>query len=115
MNVILPENRSKQDRLVKILVEIVLNKPLLRGTKIILDGEQEWIEFKYELLPSLCFYCGLIGNQEKSCEKKVEDSQNDQVREKQYGTWLRASTARGVKSLELLAREEAGNKGNRVK
>lgn len=70
LNVILPENGSKQGRVIKILVEVELNKPLLRGTKINIDGEQEWIDFKYELLPSFCFYCGLIGHQEKSCEKR---------------------------------------------
>lgn len=65
LNVILPENGSKQGRLLKILVEVELNRPLLMGTRVNLEGEKEWADFKYELLPNFCFYCGLIGHQKK--------------------------------------------------
>lgn len=65
LNVILPENGSKQGSLLKIFVEINLNKPLLRGTKINLDGKIEWVDFKYELLPSFCLYCGRIDIRKK--------------------------------------------------
>lgn len=38
-NVIIPENGSKNGRMLKLLVEVELDKPLLRGTKIELENE----------------------------------------------------------------------------
>lgn len=45
-----------------MLVEVKLDIPLLRGTKLKLDQEVLWVEFKYEQLAFFCFYCGLIGH-----------------------------------------------------
>lgn len=72
LNVIIPENGSKEGKVLKILVEVELDKPLLRGTKIKLGEEHEWAAFKYKNLPSFCFYSGRIGH-----IKKVV-----------YGNWL---------------------------
>lgn len=102
LNVILSENGSKLGSLIKILVEVELKNPLLRGTKLNLEGEQ------------FCFYCGCIGHQENSCEVKVEDSQYDRVCEGQYGIWLRASSARGVNGSGLMTRAGEGNQENRL-
>lgn len=46
----------------KLLVEIDLNKALLRGSKIKLDDEMIWVEFRYEQLPQFYFYCGKLGH-----------------------------------------------------
>lgn len=45
----------------------------------------EWVDFTYEHLPGFCFYYGMVGLQEKSCAKKMVDSQCEQVSEGQYG------------------------------
>lgn len=58
----------------KLLVEVDLDKPLLRGTKIKLDHELLWVDFKYEQLSRFCFYCEKFGHQEKNCVTKVKDS-----------------------------------------
>lgn len=76
-------------RLLKLLVELELDKTLLRGTMLKLEGEMVWEDFRYELLPTFCFYCGIIGHSEKGCEHKLEDSKNSQVCEGQFGDWLR--------------------------
>lgn len=94
-NVIIPENGSKDGRYAKLLVEIDLNKPLIRGTRLRCNGEMCWISFKYEQLPYFCFYCGKIGHGERICEKKKEDSQKSCLTENQFGEWLRGQTGRG--------------------
>lgn len=81
LNVVIPENGSKKGRVLKMLAEIKLEKPLLRGTKIKLDKKMVWVDFWYELLTICCFYCdkmghlGFLGN----C-----------ITENQYGVWLKA-------------------------
>lgn len=51
-----------------------------------------WINFKYERLPSFCFYCGIIGHSEKFCEA-LFDSKDEQGSRKYSGS-LRAPTKR---------------------
>lgn len=48
MNVVLLENGSNVRRLLKLLVEVELNRPIMRGTKIKLNDEQVRIDFRYE-------------------------------------------------------------------
>lgn len=81
----------------KLLVEIDLNKALLRGSKIKLDDEMIWVDFKYEQLPRFYFYCGKLGHQEKLCETKVKDSTEGCLYEDQYGDWLRAPISKGIR------------------
>lgn len=40
-NIIILENESKDGRYVKLLIEVDLSKPLVRGTKIRLEGENK--------------------------------------------------------------------------
>lgn len=73
------------------MVEIDLGKPLRRGTKIKLDTEVVWVDFRYEQLPTFCFYCGKVGHQERLCEEKIQDSSQSKILEGQYGEWLRVT------------------------
>lgn len=73
-----------------MLVEINLDMPLLRGTKLKLGTECVWVEFRYEKVPTFCFYCGIIGHSERICLRKVEDAKENKVCEGQYGEWRRA-------------------------
>lgn len=57
-----------------MLVEIELEKPQLRATKIKPDKEMVWVGFEFELLPTFYFYCGRVGHSEKICDIKMKDS-----------------------------------------
>lgn len=67
MDVIIPESGSKQGRHLKILAEIDLNQPLLRGTKLKCSGQEVWVDFKYENMGLFYFYCERVGHAERSC------------------------------------------------
>lgn len=68
-----------------MLVERELNKPLLKGTKIKLDDELVWIDFRYEKLPNFCFYCHRIDHTKKNYERKMMDFRGNSICEGQYG------------------------------
>lgn len=95
------ETGSKEGRLLKSLVEVDLTKPLMRGTKIRLEEEYVWVNFKYEQLPQFYYYCGCIGRPERNCEKKLSDFRNDCISEGQYVKWLRVPVAKQVKRRDL--------------
>lgn len=81
--------------MLKLLVEIDLGKSLLRGSNITLETELVWVDFRYENLPNFCFYCGVVEHSERGCEKKMEDSRNNEICEGQYGQRLELKMQRG--------------------
>ncbi|KAK7841132.1 uncharacterized protein CFP56_015764 [Quercus suber] len=79
---------SEQAKFMRIRVDLPINKPLRRGGNIIdSDGEKYWVSFKYERLPCFCFYCGILGHDEKHCTMFLSNSEAP----RQYGDWLRAN------------------------
>lgn len=66
-NVIIPADGGRAERYAKMLVELDLTKPLIRGTTVSCDDEVKWVNFRYEQLPYFYFYCGKIGHGEKNC------------------------------------------------
>ncbi|CAI9114848.1 OLC1v1015657C1 [Oldenlandia corymbosa var. corymbosa] len=86
-NVLIPESGSKCGRIIKIYVEVELNKQLVRGTKLTLEGETRWLQFSYDNLPLYCYYCGHVGHIEKQCETKKEDAKRGTIDEEQFGDW----------------------------
>ena len=91
----------------RIRVAIDVRKPLKKKMRIKkLGGEWAWICFKYEKMPTFCFFCGIIGHNERFCEK-LFDCKEKPV-EMPYGAWLRAPNRRGVNQVgERWLRQEA--------
>lgn len=88
-DVMLVEAGDKEERHVKILVELDLTKPLLRGTRLKYKQIEILVEFKYEQLPMFCFYCGIIGYNERMCSKRKPNISTDCVLKDQFSHWLR--------------------------
>ncbi|CAA0809094.1 Unknown protein, partial [Striga hermonthica] len=62
---------------IKVLVELNVREPILRGTFIKLGAENTWIDFRYENLQTLCYYCGRLGHGDKNCSFKQKDINNN--------------------------------------
>lgn len=67
--VVIPEAGSKDVRYAKLLVEVDLTKPLIRGTKLRCNGKMRWVEFKYDLT-LFCFYYSKGGHGDRMCDRK---------------------------------------------
>ena len=68
--VVIPNTGSRDGRHMKILAEIDLTQPIVRGTMVDMNGMTKWIAFKYERCPDFYFNCGIIGHNEKNCKWK---------------------------------------------
>lgn len=64
---------GKEGRHLKLLVELDLRKPLVQSTKLKSKNCETWVQFKYEQLPTFCYYCGYIGHNERLFGKRKED------------------------------------------
>ena len=81
---------SDQARFLRIRVEMPIDKPIRCSAPVISpEGDQVWVAFQYERLQGLCFHCGLLGHESKSCIVRLRDGE-----ETPYGEWLRASFRR---------------------
>lgn len=92
VDVLPPERGSKRGWHLKILAEIDLNKLLQRGTKLRLDDNTVWVEFRYKKLVLFYFYCGTVCHPEKNCSIRLHDALNNNLQEGQFGDWLCTTT-----------------------
>ncbi|KAL3516820.1 hypothetical protein ACH5RR_023722 [Cinchona calisaya] len=89
IDVKIPETGSKEGRHIKLLVEMDVNQPIVRGTTIKWNGKAKWLLLKYEKCLDFCYNCGLIGHVERNCYRQMNSSQEN--KELQYGGWLKAA------------------------
>lgn len=93
LDVLIPETGGKENRHIKILAEVDLSKPLMRGTMLRFKQSEIWVQFKYEQFPTFCFYCGCVGHNERACQLRKEDLGLSCLKEEQFvvasGVWER--------------------------
>jgi hypothetical protein len=82
----------------RIRVSIDLSKPLKRGRELVVGGTTQWVTFKYEKLLLFCFNCGRVVHQQQGCPEAMSKRMSTTEKEKQWGVWLRADTAKGFLS-----------------
>lgn len=76
----------------------------MRDTWIRCSGQEVWVDFRYENFGTFCFYCGRIGNVERSCRERTSDAKQGRISEGQYGEWLKADL-RGIGSKQRYQRQ----------
>ena len=84
-------NLETQNLFMLVKVVVPLSKPLrwggfIRGS----DGQQSWVDYRYERLPLFCHYCGLLGYDLKHCVEYFARSSNGEEVVCQYGEWLKS-------------------------
>ena len=58
----------EESYLMRVRVGIDIIKLLCKGMKIVLrSGEENWVNFKYKQLPSVCYWCGRLTHHDKDC------------------------------------------------
>ncbi|KAH7844626.1 hypothetical protein Vadar_030088 [Vaccinium darrowii] len=93
-DVAIPATGSKEGRFVRVRVHLDVTQPLRRGCMVkMADSPPFWAEFRYERLPTFCHYCGLVGHDLLNCVTRFFDVDNNEVKNAQFGVWMRASPA----------------------
>lgn len=77
-------------KIIKIKVKFDIKNPIRAGMYIGNENDGiNWVDFRYENLPLLCFKCGLIGHASENCEDESailpEGTTNPR------GPWLRSN------------------------
>lgn len=58
---------------VRVVVDI--NLPACRGRVITLpNGSKSWVKFKYERLPSICYWSGHLDHDDKDCDLWIQSN-----------------------------------------
>lgn len=71
---------------------IDITKALSRGRRVSWSLESEgWVSFKYERLPSLCYWCGQLSHDDKDCTLWLQSKGSLTVKDRQFGPWIRAA------------------------
>lgn len=75
----------------RVRVKVDISLPLCRGWAIALDDDKEqWVSFKYERLPNLCYWCGCLTHNNRDCDLWTDSEGTLTEANKQYGPWIKA-------------------------
>ena len=71
---------------------IDITRPPYRGRIISLGpNDDRFISFKYERLPNICYWCGLVSHDDKECSLWLSSKGSLKVDDQQFGPWIRAT------------------------
>ncbi|KAL2932560.1 hypothetical protein RDABS01_000298 [Bienertia sinuspersici] len=90
-------------KFMRVRVDLKLEKPLKRWTRIATPNGSKLVKFTYEKLMVICHACGCFGHNYQQCAKYDE---RIPISELPYGNWLRASPIRGKNYADHKKEEE---------
>ena len=63
------DSKSEGGSYIRVRVTLDVFQPLFRGRIIKLDEEEKiWVNFRYERLPNICYWCGCLDHGDKECD-----------------------------------------------
>ncbi|KAH7843315.1 hypothetical protein Vadar_015113 [Vaccinium darrowii] len=83
---------ADQGKFISVRVRLSLDKPLKPSGNVVLgSGNKPWLDYKYERLNNICFYCGFIGHEMNGCLSKEEDERSERTRPNKFGEEIKLS------------------------
>ena len=80
------QKHEMQNLFMRVKVALPISKPIQRGGFIAgSEGGRTWVTYRYERLPILCHYCGLLGHDVRHCAGFFATSKNGGEVDCQYG------------------------------
>ena len=77
----------------RLRVAVDIQKSLCRGRTIITArGKEGWVNFRYERLPNICYWCGKLTHGDRECPLWIRSRGTLKDGDQQFGAWLRATT-----------------------
>ena len=84
-------DEMERGNFMRVRVSIDISLPLCHGRVLSLeDGSDVWVNFKYERLPNICYWCGCLTRSDRDCEVQINSDGTLKSRDQEYGPWLRA-------------------------
>ena len=86
------DNEVDRGSFFRVRVRIDISVPLCRGRILSIEDDEDcWVEFKYERLPNICYWCGCLDHSDKDCERWIASEGTLASSDKEYGPWIRAT------------------------
>ncbi|XP_030963782.1 uncharacterized protein LOC115984941 [Quercus lobata] len=83
---------NERGNFIRVRVMMDVSVPISRGRVVTLEkGEQVWVNFKYERLPNICYWCGSFEHDDKDYEIWIDSDGSLLPGQKQFGPHLRAA------------------------
>lgn len=94
-----------------------ISVPLCRGWVLsIKDEEKDWVSFKYECLPNICYWSGCLDHFDRDCDKWIESDGTLDISDKKNELWIWASAMQVRRKLVVVvpgfyeARKKGGSR-----
>lgn len=82
---------GERGKLVRVQVELPLDKPIKRGGHVTLgSGTKHWVDYKYERLNKFCYYCGSLLHEQVDCASRQADEEAGSIKDGRFRPWLKA-------------------------
>ena len=85
------DSESEGGSYIRLRVTLDVFQPLCRGRVVTFeDGGKIWINFGYERLPNICYWCGCFDHGDRDCDIWIQSKGTLKQEEQQFGSWIRA-------------------------
>lgn len=92
VTVVTDEAETKGENFMRVRVTLDISQPLCRGRVIMLDsGKEMWVSFKYERLPSLCYWCGCVTHDDRDCDLWIASEGSLSIESQQFDPWIKVA------------------------
>ena len=85
------DSESEGGSYIRVRVTLDVFPPLCRGRVVTFeDGGKIWINFRYERLPNICYWCGCFDHGDRDCDIWIQSKGTLKQEEQQFGSWIQA-------------------------